>query len=98
MTVIGILRQGQKLVKQSVSGPASYSSPFRVRMDEINQVTDVISTEMSGGYVIRGTEGTGNQVDTKIYWQTGVSGEPLAEVSPGTNLTSETITSVVVGY
>jgi len=99
--VIGQLVDGAKLVKAKVLGPASYSSPHFVRVKNVNRIRDVLGIKISGGYRIEVddvTPVTGNVIVTKIYYQTGLSGNPQTEVADGYVLTGSYIRASVVGW
>ena len=95
---LAVLADGKKLAAVSVTGPTSYSSPFYVRLEELSKVEQAVSADVSGGYKAEASAVTSNQVGVKVYWQTGVSGAPLAEVAAGTDLSAEKISVVALGW
>lgn len=100
----GLTDEGKKVVRVSVSGPTSYSSPIYVRASYLQSIDDVYDVEIDGGFKAEPalTGGfpviTGNQVAVKVYYQTGVSGYPLTEVASGHDLSARMITAVVIGW
>lgn len=85
----------------SKTGPTSYASPSLIRVDELSNITEVLSIDIDGGYkaeVYTPAPITGNQVAYRVYYQTGVSGTPLTEVAAGTDLSAQKVRVVVVGY
>jgi len=95
-----LIEEGKKLVvKTGVTGPTSYSSPFTITINSLRRVLGVLDARITGGYHAEPvTYETGNVVGVKVYYQTGVSGEPLTEVASGFDLSAETIDVVAVGW
>lgn len=98
-SIITIFADGKKLVKHTEPGPTSYVSPVNVRIGSLKRAEHVIGAFITGGYEIEPIEyATGNIVGYKVYYQTGVSGAPKAEVASGLDLSGETITLFVLGW
>ena len=91
MTVLGLTADGKKIVLTTSSGPSSYSTGgFSVTIDEVNYIHGIIEARMTGGYVVE-VSYSGNTVTVIVY------SSPGSEVTTGTDLSTETVTIVVVG-
>jgi len=100
MAVIGITADGKKIVKYSASATSSYSSGgFTVTISELSKVTDVVFAQLPGYLVETSASGSSNTVTVKVYQfdYPATSAGPATEVSAGTDLSSLTLTLIVLG-
>lgn len=85
-------KTGTKIVKAWASGPSSYSSPASLVVDGLIVVKDVIAMWMTNGYIAVPAGVSGTTVYYKVYTGAG------SEVAAGTDLSSQTVYVVVIGY
>jgi len=91
---------GKTMVKGTYAGPASYAAGgVYQRVSKLKDVDVAFGLSMSGGYVAQVVPDgyTGDAFKYKVFYQTGVSGDPLAEAADGIALTGETIEVTVIG-
>jgi len=100
MTVIGQTADGKKIVLQTATGPASYTTGgFNVTINELDRVDAVLHISIDGGYKIGSFTITGNTVKVVVhqYSYTSATDGPSAEVPATTNLSTATVTIIAVG-
>jgi len=97
MPELFLTADGKKVFEYKASGPTSYTSPYYTRIPELLRIDSVLSSQITGGYEIEADVATGNVVISRVYYQTGVSGVPKAEVASGINLSGEKIKLIVLG-
>ena len=98
MTILMISYDGKKVVKYSSTPPSSYSTGgWLVTIDELNKVDEVLEARLTGGYNVDAvaTPVATNKVTVKAYTPSP-TGAP-SEVTPGADLSSETLTLIVLG-
>jgi hypothetical protein len=93
--------RGKKLVVETVSGPTSYTTGgFPLRFSKVDRIDHVIEVRANTGVLAEGRipAASGNLISVRVYWQTGESGTPMAEVAPGTDLSAITFTAYGIGH
>ena len=90
----------KRILRKVFYAPSVYTAGgVYERIDEVKDVDDVLSLQSSSGYIFEPVKGglTGNAFKYRVYWQTGVSGNPFTEVADGTNISSAMCEAVVLG-
>jgi len=94
------VRGGKKELKISFVGPASYTTGGAVHtVAKLGKLDAVYGLHSTSGYFAQVVQGaiSGSAFKYKVFWQDGVSGNPLKEVASGTVLTGVTFEGVAVG-
>jgi len=101
MTVVGLTADGKKIVYTSASGPSNYSQAnnFNLTVGDVNRIDTVLFLHIDGGYKIIDYSVSGNVINIVIgYYDFSKSSADVAsEVADGADLSSITITAVVIG-